>query len=69
MLNFPFKDCVLEGGQRKEDGDDTYYEFDEKNFCLIGRRYHNRYNLGDPITIKVSKANIEKKQLDFVPAE
>lgn len=30
VLNFPFKDCVLEGGQRKEDGLDTYYEYDEK---------------------------------------
>ncbi len=30
VLNFPFKDCVLEGGQRKEDGLDTYFEYDEK---------------------------------------
>ena len=30
VLNFPFKDCVLEGGQRKEDGLDTYYEYDDK---------------------------------------
>ncbi len=30
VLNFPFKDCVLEGGQRKEDGLDTYYEYNEK---------------------------------------
>ena len=31
VLNFPFKDCVLEGGQRKEDGLDTYYEHNDKN--------------------------------------
>ena len=30
VLNFPFKDCVLEGGQRNEDGLDTYYEYDDK---------------------------------------
>lgn len=30
VLNFPFKDCVLEGGQKKEDGLDTYFEWDEK---------------------------------------
>lgn len=30
VLNFPFKDCVLEGGQRKEDGLDNYYEYNEK---------------------------------------
>ena len=30
VLNFPFKDCVLEGEQRKEDGLDSYFEYDEK---------------------------------------
>jgi len=30
VLNFPFKDCVLEGGQSTEDGLDTYFEYDEK---------------------------------------
>ena len=30
VLNFPFKDCVLEGGQRKEDGLDNYYEYNDK---------------------------------------
>lgn len=47
------------------DLDDDYYEFDEKNYCLIGRRKKQRYRLGDPITIKVVRANLEKKQLDF----
>lgn len=45
--------------------DDDYYEFDERNYCLVGRRHHNKYNLGDPIKIKVARANLEKKQLDF----
>ena len=30
VLNFPFKDCVLEGGQSKEDGLDAYFEWNEK---------------------------------------
>lgn len=29
VLNFPFKDCVLQGGQTKEDGLDVYYEWNE----------------------------------------
>ena len=33
---------------------DDYYDFDEKNFCLIGRRHHNKYSLGDAIRIKVA---------------
>ena len=47
------------------DLDDDYYEFDEKNYCLIGRRKKRQYRLGDPITIKVAQANLERKQLDF----
>lgn len=47
---------------------DDYYDFDEKNFCLIGRRHHNKYSLGDAIRIKVAQANLEKKQLDFTLA-
>ena len=48
---------------------DDYCEFDEKNYCLIGRRHHRRFSLGDPVKIKVARANLEKKQLDFVLAE
>lgn len=58
-----------EGMIPMRDLDDDYYDFDEKNYCLVGRRRHNVYQLGDPIRIRVAAANIEKKQLDFVPAE
>lgn len=47
------------------DLDDDYYDFDERNYQLVGRRRHNKYMLGDPIRIKVARANIEKRQLDF----
>ena len=47
------------------DLDDDYYTFDDKNYCLVGRRYHKRYQLGDELTVKVAKANLDKKQLDF----
>ncbi len=45
--------------------DDDYYLFDEKNYCLTGRRDHKKFQLGDEITVKVAKANLDKKQLDF----
>lgn len=50
------------------DLDDDYYTFDDKNYCLVGRRFHKKYQLGDGITVKVAKANLDKKQLDFVLA-
>ena len=42
-----------------------YYEFDEKNFCLKGRRYHHCYNLGDSVKVQVARADLYRKQLDF----
>lgn len=51
------------------DLDDDYYEFDEKNYCLRGRRKNRVYSLGDAITIRVARANLEKKQLDFALIE
>ncbi len=50
------------------DLDDDFYEFDEKNYCLRGRRKKRIYSLGDAITIQVARANLEKKQLDFTLA-
>lgn len=47
------------------DLDDDYYEFDEKSYCLKGRRKHKCYQLGDAVTITVTRANLDRKQLDF----
>ena len=58
-----------EGMVSMRDLDGDYYDFDEKNYCLVGRRHHHKYQLGDPIRIKVAKANVEKRQLDFVLAD
>lgn len=44
---------------------DDYYEFDEKNYCLVGRRNHRRYSIGDRVRIKVARANLERRLLDF----
>ena len=58
-----------EGMVSMHDLDDDYYDFDERNYCLVGRRHHNKYQLGDPIRIKVARTNLEKRQLDFVLAD
>ena len=58
-----------EGMIAMRDLGNDFYEFDEKSYCLIGRRHHQKFSLGDPIKIKVARANLAKKQLDFVLAE
>ena len=58
-----------EGMVPMRDLDDDYYDFDERNYCLVGRRHHHKYQLGDPVRIKVARANLEKRQLDFALAD
>jgi ribonuclease R len=44
---------------------DEAFDFDDRNYCLVGRKTHHRFSLGDAIRIKVVKANLIQKQLDF----
>lgn len=55
-----------EGMIALRDLDDDFYEFDEKNYLIYGRRRGKKYQLGDPVTIQVARADLVKKQLDFV---
>ena len=55
-----------EGMIAVRDLDDDFYEFDEKNYLIYGRRRGKKYQLGDPVTIQVARADLVKKQLDFV---
>jgi ribonuclease R len=48
--------------------DDDYYFFDEDNYAIIGRRNKKTYQLGDSVKIKIVKADLEKKQLDYTLA-
>ena len=45
--------------------DDDFYIFDEKNYCLEGQHSHRIFQLGDVVKVEISRANLEKKQLDF----
>ncbi|HCE57458.1 MAG TPA: ribonuclease R [Prolixibacteraceae bacterium] len=45
--------------------DDDFYIFDEKNYQIVGKHSHKVYQLGDEITVKIWRTNLEKKQLDF----
>lgn len=45
--------------------DDDFYELDEKNYRLVGRRSKREYRLGQPVSIQVARANLDRKQLDF----
>lgn len=61
--------CKIEGMISIRDLDDDFYMFDEENYCLIGHYNKKKFQLGDKLQIKVAKANLERKQLDFVLAD
>lgn len=42
-----------------------YYMFDEKNYCIVGRSSGKKFQLGDAITVRIARADLVKKQLDF----
>lgn len=48
---------------------DEYFEYDERNYCLIGRQSGKIFRLGDAVSVKVARADLDKKQLDFILAD
>ena len=42
-----------------------FYEYDEDNYCIRGRRTGKKYQMGDPVKIEVVRANLIRKQIDF----
>lgn len=58
-------DSMCEGLVPIRDLADDYYDFDDKNYCLIGRRHGVRYTLGDEVKVQVARADLDRKQLDF----
>ncbi len=59
------EDSKCEGMVSITELEDDYYEFDEKNYCIAGRHHHKIYQLGDTVTVKVAKANLVTRQLDY----
>lgn len=54
-----------EGMIRLADMDDDYYEFDERNYRLIGKRNKRIITLGDKLTVKVVKTDIDRRTIDL----
>lgn len=44
---------------------DEAFDYDDRNFCLVGRKTHHKFTLGDQIRIKVVRADLMHKQLEF----
>lgn len=60
---------MCEGLVPMRDLADDYYDLDEQNYSLVGRRHGHRYRLGDSVKVQIAKANLDRKQLDFALVE
>ncbi len=58
-------ESMCEGLVPVRDLADDYYDYDEKNYCLIGRSHGTKYTLGDRVKVQVARADLDRKQLDF----
>ncbi len=58
-----------EGMIRLADMDDDYYQYDEKNYCIVGRRNKKIYTLGDQIRVRVKKTDVDRRLIDLVFAK
>lgn len=45
---------------------DDYYEYNEKDYALIGQRSKKKLQLGNKVKIKVKNVNLSKKQIDYI---
>lgn len=59
-------DTLVEGMVHVRNMDDDYYEYDQKNYTLIGRRKGRRLRLGDTVQVKVLSVDPERREIDFV---
>ena len=58
-------DCKCEGMISLKDLYGDFFEYDEKNYCINGKRTGKKFQLGDQIKVKIARANLAKRQLDF----
>lgn len=55
-----------EGMVRLREMTDDFYVLDEKNYCLVGQQTKKKYSLGDLVKVKLTSADLDRKNLDFV---
>lgn len=63
------KTSLCEGMVSIRDLTDDQYVFDDRNYCLRGKFTKKVFTLGDEVTIKIVRADLVKRQLDYILAE
>lgn len=58
-------DTHIEGLVAMRDMVDDFYEFNSDDYAIVGRATRKAFTLGDAVRIKVARADLARKQLDF----
>jgi ribonuclease R len=58
-----------EGMVRISDMTDDYYEFDEQNYRIVGKRNKRMISLGDKVTVRVKATDIDRRTIDLIFVE
>ncbi|MBR1926338.1 MAG: ribonuclease R [Bacteroidales bacterium] len=56
---------MIEGMVALREMRSDFFDFDEDNYRIVGRRTRKIYRLGDPVRIRVKSANLEQRLLDY----
>jgi ribonuclease R len=67
-LKIQLKEFFIEGFLHVSSMADDYYRFDEKNYRLIGRRRKNSFAVGQNVTVRVERVDIEEREIRLVMA-
>ena len=59
-------DILAEGLIRARDLEGDFYVLDEKKYSLIGKRTKKQFRLGDKITVKLVRVDLDNLELDFI---
>lgn len=57
---------LAEGLIKFRDIQDDYFTYDEKNYCVVGKRSKKRYRLGDKVNVQLVRVDEERREIDFV---
>jgi len=59
------KDIFVEGLVRVTSLPDDYYQYHEKQYCLVGERTHRTFRIGDQVKVRVDRVDVERRHIDF----
>ena len=62
-------DILAEGLIRARDLEGDFYVLDERKYSLIGKRTKKQFRLGDKITVKLIRLDLDNLELDFVTSQ